>query len=190
MAIAIQTHHTFTLQSLFNQLCQKYCADCGRLAAFIDVFTLRRVCLSVDERLIQAGKLDSVPTFRAIGGCYRRYGLCPINRQLRTDNYLVKDGTILYDGALARKKIIEFARDTYIWTDMSRYEDILDKAIPCVLAPWLSNQDENVERGAQCSKCYARVNAGEDEMHVLIRLYTEVEWTRHVEEAHGELAKT
>jgi hypothetical protein len=49
MAITIQTAHTFTMNQLGSKMRQKHCdaPKCGKLAPYIDVFTLSRRCLSV-----------------------------------------------------------------------------------------------------------------------------------------------
>lgn len=48
MAIAARTHHTFTIVELFDTLCKRECAYCGKLAPFIDVCLMKRVCLGME----------------------------------------------------------------------------------------------------------------------------------------------
>ncbi|KAF2821560.1 hypothetical protein CC86DRAFT_254921, partial [Ophiobolus disseminans] len=49
MALAIRTHHYHTITELFEALCVRECADCGTLTHYIDLVTLRRVCLSLNR---------------------------------------------------------------------------------------------------------------------------------------------
>lgn len=49
MAIAIQTAHAFTIKQLVSKLSEKYCdaKGCGKVAPYLDIFSLTRRCLSV-----------------------------------------------------------------------------------------------------------------------------------------------
>ncbi|KAF2875371.1 hypothetical protein BDV95DRAFT_316071 [Massariosphaeria phaeospora] len=85
MAVGICTAHTFSMRDLFKKLCQRHCDHCDKLAPYIDVFLLKRVCLNVGgsckermpalPRCLLPGNLkihdySKVASFRNIKGRY------------------------------------------------------------------------------------------------------------------------
>jgi hypothetical protein len=159
MAVAIKTAHTFSMKQLVENLCQKQCdgEDCGKSAPYIDVFSLKRRCLSVGggcpfpHRPMSLTELSSYdefefPQVRSFRGITGKYGSYWNEFEIFPD-----DNTTFYH-------YHEFFSILYGNGDnrfRGRVEAELDPSwtLCSVMAHWLSKRGSQAEYGVFCDLC-------------------------------------
>ncbi|KAF2105915.1 hypothetical protein BDV96DRAFT_591781 [Lophiotrema nucula] len=184
MAIAIRTHHTFSIKQLCQKLCQRTCDNCQRLCQFIDMFLLARCCLHIEcqqgERLVHQVGLDhsyqvppakysSIPHCIGIPG---RYGADMDRAAPRRTGFgaHVQTGVKYYDFATAQQYR---ARDTHDRpgpvrnSDKWRTSGLTGLLITSVIAPWLEPEGRESEWGTICRSCKRTA----EEQHLAITCY-------------------
>jgi hypothetical protein len=185
MAVGIRTHHTFTLKALFQKLCQKECDDCGQLGPFIDVFGLKRVCLSINGKChakngpvregnfnaykdhaiaSQSASIDvslfaQVPCFSVIPGIYQRVGWQKDERGWVTANFKedYDNREKMYHGPLTRT-LANLAHPSQSFGLKTSLSELARKSKSCTLTPWLYERDDASEMGSLCNLCASLIS--------------------------------
>ncbi|EMD63863.1 hypothetical protein COCSADRAFT_172107 [Bipolaris sorokiniana ND90Pr] len=179
MAIAIKTHHRFTISDLFAALCQRHCEDCGILAHYICLFTCRRICLSQEKYC--EGSLAPCVTIPSSGGDYIiTCGLFEYNSMIfRIPNNAPRFSPVpgFHMNARIAGKVDHFnkidinSRDSYVDMNyvvpgLKKYlpeslrvvteeKMVMMKSVSAVVAPWMSKRSLDAEYGMQCQTCMA-----------------------------------
>ncbi|EMD93061.1 hypothetical protein COCC4DRAFT_61163 [Bipolaris maydis ATCC 48331] len=180
MAIAIKTHHRYTISDLFAALCQRHCEDCGTLAHYVCLFTCRRICLSQEKYCegslapclvrsdptgvygITRGVLghvimvtdipDNVPRFWPVPGFYMHTRIA--GEGGKSKYHLIRNGDSYVDMNYILpgwKLDIDPFLGEKIETEM-----VLKKSISAVVAPRLSKMSWGAEYGMHCPICNAK----------------------------------
>ncbi|KAF2027954.1 hypothetical protein EK21DRAFT_114303 [Setomelanomma holmii] len=176
MAIAIGVHHNYTISVLFRALCDRHCADCGKLTHFLDVVTLRRICLSLngrcDSRLPPVNTAKELPAslpsiddtkltslyetctkFTPIPGRYtmqRKFRRCETRvTELipRHSVFFDSNGVPEFKTALLNASAIP---PQWGLSDGLPLKNVLLKSMTAVLAPWLKKASMKAEMGVWC----------------------------------------
>jgi len=180
MAIAIRVHHQYTISELFDALCTRKCADCGTLTQYLDVFRLRRVCLSLNGfcqglrpsvqvsaehrrfRILRPimeqiygnvdAALDRLPTFTPIPGRYSAERRFGHGGVGFHDNLTTSFLCFDPNGVPQFEAALSVHTATTFRTT-AELNGIMRKSMSLVIAPWLDSKNMGSASGVQCSIC-------------------------------------
>lgn len=165
---------------LFTALHTRTCAECGTLTQYLDAFTMRRVCLSLNgycEGRHQLFRLrPNTAKFKIVrptlqdkyGGIKAARTVSPHFIPIMRNSQVVRDGNgygasvqegpeeneLYYDLRNAPRLVAALADDSLDWayTPLRR---ILRKSMSVTNAPWLDSKNLLASEGVRCPICAA-----------------------------------